>query len=36
MLFVRSRSLWVAIACHSAFNGLGVLAVLVLRESGVV
>jgi uncharacterized protein len=34
--FVRSRSLWVSIACHSAFNGLGVLAVLLLRGRGVV
>jgi membrane protease YdiL (CAAX protease family) len=35
-LFLRSRSLWVSIACHSAFNGLGVLAVLLVRGNGVV
>ncbi len=35
-LFVRSRSLWVAIACHSTFNAIGVLLVLLLRGSGVV
>lgn len=35
-LFVRSRSLWVPIACHSVFNGIGVLVVLMLRGNGVV
>lgn len=35
-LFLRSRSLWVSIACHSFFNGIGVLAVIVLRGNGVV
>ena len=36
MLFVRSRSLWVSVACHSAFNGIGIAAVLLLRANGVV
>jgi membrane protease YdiL (CAAX protease family) len=35
-LFLRSRSLWVSIACHSAFNGIGVLMVLLLRGQGIV
>ena len=35
-LFVRSRSLWVNIACHSAFNGIGVILLLVLRSRGLV
>ena len=35
VLYVRSGSLWVSIACHSAFNAIGVLAVLLLRGSGV-
>lgn len=35
-LFLRTRSLWVSIACHSAFNGIGILALLLLRGNGVV
>jgi membrane protease YdiL (CAAX protease family) len=35
-LFLRSRSLWVSIACHSVFNGIGVLVLLALRGNGVV
>ena len=35
-LFVRSRSLWVNIACHSAFNGIGVVFLLALRSRGLV
>ena len=36
MLFLRSRSLWVSIACHSTFNAIGILALLLLRGNGVV
>jgi len=36
MLFLRSRSLWVSVACHSAFNGIGIAVVLLLRANGVV
>ena len=36
MLFLRSRSLWVSVVCHSAFNGIGILTLLVLRGNGVV
>lgn len=36
MLFLRSRSLWVSVACHSAFNGIGIVALLFLRAKGVV
>lgn len=35
-LFLRSRSLWVSVACHSAFNGIGVVALLFLRGNGIV
>lgn len=35
-LFLRTRSLWVSIACHSVFNGIGILALLFLRGNGVV
>lgn len=35
-LFLRSRSLWVSIACHSVFNGIGVLMLLLLRGNGFV
>jgi len=35
-MFMRGRSLWPSIACHSAFNGIGVLIVLLLRGIGVV
>jgi membrane protease YdiL (CAAX protease family) len=34
-LFIRSRSLWVAVAAHSAYNALSLLALLVSRASGV-
>ena len=30
-LFVRSRSLWVSITCHSAFNALGFIALLLVK-----
>lgn|GEM_PF-1455001 len=36
VLFIRSKSLWVSIACHSAFNGVGVVFLLALRARGVV
>jgi len=35
-LFIKSKSLWVSIACHSAFNGVGVVFLLVLRARSVV
>ena len=35
-LFTRSRSLWVSIAGHSVFNGIGVLMLLLLRGNGLV
>lgn len=35
-LFIRSKSLWVSVACHAAFNGVGVFFLLVLRSHGVV
>ena len=36
VLFLRTRSLWVSIACHSVFNGVGILVLLLLRGNGVV
>lgn len=33
-LFISSRSLWVSMVCHSAFNGIGVIFLLVLRSRG--
>jgi membrane protease YdiL (CAAX protease family) len=35
LLFIRSRSLWVAIAAHSAYNALGVAALFASKASGV-
>lgn len=35
-LFLRTRSLWVSVACHSVFNGIGILVLLVLRGNGIV
>ena len=35
LLFIKSRSLWVAIAAHSAYNALGVIALFASKASGV-
>ena len=35
LLFIKSRSLWVAIAAHSAYNALGVVALFASKASGV-
>lgn len=32
-LFVRSRSLWVSVACHSTFNALGFIALLLVKSN---
>ena len=34
LLYLRSNSLWVSIAGHSAFNALGIVVVLLLRVKG--
>lgn len=34
LLFLRSRSLWVPILCHAAYNGAGILVLVAMRGVG--
>ncbi|NTU71700.1 MAG: CPBP family intramembrane metalloprotease [Coriobacteriia bacterium] len=36
VLRLRSKSLWAPIACHAAFNGIGIAAVFLLKTGGAV